>query len=114
MSLRASSGLGAWTLQRFSAIYMALFAIYVFFELMLGKEIGYGPWVAWVSYPFNNIALGLFVLSLLVHAWVGTRDIILDYVKPFYFRILKLSIVAFLLIAMGVWALGILVKVAGM
>lgn len=112
MSLRASSGLGAWTLQRFSAIYMAIFASYILIQLATSDEITYQAWITWIGHPFNNIAVGLFILSLLGHAWVGSRDIILDYVKPFYFRMLKLTITAFLLVAMGIWALSVLIKVA--
>ena len=49
------------------------------------------------------------MLSLLFHAWVGARDIILDYVKPFAFRMVKLTSLALYLIAMGIWAFNILV-----
>ena len=111
MSLRAASGLGAWTIQRLSAVYMVVFFCFALINFLLRETISYEAWLAWVSLPFNNIAIGLFVLSLLGHAWVGSRDIILDYVKPFYFRMIKLGGVAFLLIAMGLWALNVLMNV---
>jgi len=111
MSLRASSGLGAWTLQRLSAIYMVLFVFYVLAQYLTGADISYRSWVNWLSHPFNNIVTGLFILSLLAHAWVGSRDIILDYVNPFYFRMIKLAATAFLLLAMGLWALNVLFNV---
>lgn len=111
MGLRASSGLGAWTLQRLSAVYLAVFFSYVIFQFLMRESINYQSWIAWVTHPFNNIALGLFILSLLTHAWIGSRDIILDYVRPFYLRVLKLGLTAFLLLAMGFWALNVLINV---
>ena len=112
MSLRATSGLGAWTLQRLSAVYMVIFFVYALVQYLTSGSIGYNAWISWIEDPFNNITVGLLVLSLLVHAWVGARDIILDYVKPFYFRMVKLGITAFLLIAMGLWAITVLMSVA--
>ena len=111
MSWHASSGLGAWSVQRLSAVYLIVFSLYALVQYLMGSSISYVSWVSWVGQPINKIAIGLFVLSLLAHAWVGSRDIILDYVKPFYFRIIKLSITAFLLLAMGLWALTVLVNV---
>jgi len=111
MSFRASSGLGAWTIQRLSAVYMVVFFIYVLVQYLNSESVSYSAWVNWVAYPFNNIAIGLFILSMLAHAWVGSRDIILDYVKPFSFRMIKLGVTAFLLLAMGLWALNVLMNV---
>ncbi|WP_455375512.1 succinate dehydrogenase, hydrophobic membrane anchor protein [Kaarinaea lacus] len=114
MSMRATSGLGAWTLQRLSAVYMIIFSVYALAQYLTNESISYASWVAWVAHPFNNIAVGLLILSLLAHAWVGARDIILDYVKPFYFRMIKLGATAFLLVAMGLWALNVLMNVVAM
>ena len=112
MSWRASMGLRAWTMQRLSAIYMMLFCIYAWVTFITREANDYDRWIAWVAHPFNNIVIGLFVVSLLIHAWVGSRDIILDYVKPFAFRMVKLVVLAFLIIAMALWALRILLRVA--
>ena len=112
MSWHASSGLGAWSLQRLSAIYLAVFSVYALLSFVTRSATSFDAWITWVAYPVNNIAIGMFVLSLLAHAWVGSRDIILDYVKPFSFRIIKLSVTALLIVAMGLWALSVLIKVA--
>jgi len=104
-------GLRAWAMQRLSAIYMILFSGYAFITFITRDASNYDRWMAWVTHPFNNIAIGLFVVSLLIHAWVGSRDIIMDYVKPFAFRILKLALLALLLIAMALWAFKVLLGV---
>ena len=104
MSERVASGLRAWTIQRLSAIYMLVFIVYAGFNLLTVENAGFEAWQSWISHPLNNIAVGLFMLSLLFHAWVGSRDIKNDYVKPFAFRMVKKTSLALNLIAMGSWA----------
>jgi succinate dehydrogenase / fumarate reductase membrane anchor subunit len=111
MSESVASGLRAWTIQRLSAVYMLVFVIYAGSSYRFAETTGFDSWLAWLSHPFNNIAVGLFILFLLFHAWVGARDIVLDYVKPHGFRLVKLAFLALLLIAMGLWALKILLTV---
>jgi succinate dehydrogenase / fumarate reductase membrane anchor subunit len=114
MSERVASGLRAWAIQRLSALYMLVFTIYAATCYALADATGFEPWLAWISHPFNNIAVGVFILSLLFHAWVGARDIVLDYVKPHGFRLIKLASLAVLLVAMGLWSLKILLTVVAM
>ncbi|WP_455366362.1 succinate dehydrogenase, hydrophobic membrane anchor protein [Kaarinaea lacus] len=111
MNESVASGLRAWTIQRLSALYMLVFVVYAGTSYLLADAVGFAPWLSWISHPFNNIAVGLFIFSLLFHAWVGSRDIVLDYVKPHGFRLVKLAFLALLLIAMGLWALKILFTV---
>ena len=58
------------------------------------------------------VAWSGFVLALLVHVWVGLRDIVLDYLHPLALRIGTLALIAFLLGGCGFWALRTLI-VAG-
>jgi succinate dehydrogenase, hydrophobic membrane anchor protein len=57
------------------------------------------------------VAFGLFALALLLHAWIGVRDVILDYVKPPALRLALLAAVALFLLANGLWLAGILMEV---
>ena len=111
MSRSDSSGLRAWTIQRLSAIYMVLFAGYALISFLTRESNQYQQWMDWISHPANNIATGLFILSLLLHAWVGSRDIVLDYIKPFGFRMIKLTGLVLFLAAMGLWAFKILLSI---
>ncbi|KPJ95197.1 MAG: hypothetical protein AMJ55_04430 [Gammaproteobacteria bacterium SG8_15] len=111
MNESVASGLRAWTIQRLSAVYMLAFVLYAGISYTMADATGFDPWLSWISHPFNNIVVGLFIFSLLFHAWVGARDIVLDYVKPHGFRLVKLAFLALLLIAMGLWALKILLTV---
>jgi len=52
--------------------------------------------------------LALFFAALLLHAWVGVRDVIIDYVRPFYLRFSLLMVVGGALLATLLWALRII------
>lgn len=107
MSLRRASGLRAWVVQRVSAVYLLLFT-----PLLVGKFLFYPPpdhtaWVQWVSNRWVAIGLLLFFVALLMHAWVGVRDILIDYVHPLGARVVLLTLLAFGLLGCGFWALDI-------
>jgi succinate dehydrogenase / fumarate reductase membrane anchor subunit len=55
-----------------------------------------------------SIATAVFFAALLAHAWVGLRDVILDYVHDMVFRVGLLVLLVFGLTAIGVWVVRIL------
>jgi len=104
VSWRASSGLRAWLLQRLSAVYILVFLL-MFAYVWRGQVITYDTWHAWVAHPAANIALILFAFALLLHAWIGGRDVIIDYVKSVALRYVLISVFALGLIILGLWTL---------
>jgi len=102
------TGLNAWVLQRASAVYLLLFTLlmpaYIFY---LDIE-SFAKWNSFILSPVVSISWILFFVSLLAHAWVGIRDVVIDYVHSFKLRLFILSIVALYLIAMMFWVLRIL------
>lgn len=111
MSWRASSGLRAWIVQRFSALYIAGFFLTSLVTVTIYPPHTYQQWVQLIAHPFVNIALGLFFLALLAHAWVGLRDVVLDYVKPLSIKVILLAVIILALASMALWALSLLIKV---
>jgi succinate dehydrogenase / fumarate reductase membrane anchor subunit len=102
------AGLRAWMLQRLSALYLAAYSIYLLLHFARQAPADYQAWQAWVASPAVGISAALFFLALLLHAWVGLRDILMDYVHSLA---LRLSLTALLLLglsACGLWALRIL------
>ena len=114
MSLTVLEGLRPWLLQRLSAVVMALYVIYAVVCLVTLEQASYDAWVSWIYQPFNSLSLGLFALALLFHAWIGMRDVVLDYVHNLSLRLTILSAIVLVLILSGLWMLRILlVPVAG-
>lgn len=101
-------GLRPWLIQRASAVYMALFLIYAGFALAAASGFGYQQWLDWLSHPVNLISVGLFIIALLLHVWIGMRDIILDYVHNTLVRMIAFSLVIVVLVSSGLWSARIL------
>ncbi len=102
------SGFRAWFWQRLSALYLALFFLYALASLALSPPQGFEAWRAWWSHPLRQVFLLLFALLLLIHAWVGVRDVILDYVRPLPLKAFLLALLGLALFGEGVWFLRII------
>jgi len=105
---RQAHGLRAWLLQRFSAAYMAVFLPYVLIRWLAAPAPGFADWQRWLADPLVNLASGLFLLSILVHAWVGIRDVLMDYVRHTGLRVTLFAAVALTLAGCGLWMLRVL------
>ncbi len=109
---RRFQGLNAWLLQRVSALYLAVFILYLLFHFTLSPPASYHEWRAWVAGPVISTGLYIFVLLLLGHTWVGVRDVLMDYVSSLVLRAVLLLLLAFSLVAAGIWVARILVMVS--
>lgn len=106
---RQASGLKAWVIQRITALYIGAFALYLLMQLLFSSDVTYQQWQAQLASPAMAITLWLFIIAILIHAWVGMRDIAIDYIKPIAIRVSVLTAFAFFLIACGLWASRVLI-----
>jgi succinate dehydrogenase / fumarate reductase membrane anchor subunit len=95
----AHYGLRDWLSQRITGALMALFTIVLLLQLLLGGPLGYDRWAAIFSSQWMRVLTFAVIMSLAWHAWVGVRDIWMDYVKPVGMRLL-------LQVASIVWLVG--------
>jgi succinate dehydrogenase / fumarate reductase membrane anchor subunit len=102
------TGLRAWIWQRISAVYLLAFVIYALIRITSLGPMSYEQWRAWLMSPLMNGATVLFFLLLLLHVWIGVRNVLLDYVHPLAWRTTALALVNMLLIAQAVWVVRIL------
>jgi len=103
MSSPGLQGLRPWIIQRVSAVFIAVFIVYLFLVLMINNPFSETAWLEWVATPYNNISIGLFLIATSWHAWIGIRDIVLDYVPNVVGRLLALTLVASTLIGSSLW-----------
>ena len=108
MSLYVLEGLRPWVIQRVSAVYIVLFILYATYCFFSAEIIAFGPWREWLYNPFNTTVVGIFVIALLFHAWIGMRDVVLDYVHNIMLRIFILAILVGVLIGSGLWVFRVL------
>jgi len=104
----AHYGLRDWLAQRITGLIMALYSVVLAVVLLSGQPISYAVWSDLFAQGWMRVATLLFAASLAWHAWVGVRDILMDYVKPTALR-LSLEVLVLLVIAGYVaWAIQIL------
>ena len=107
---RRIDGLRAWIWQRISAVYLLGFILYLFFYFLSSSPVSFEQWSGWVAGPVVSIALALFFMMLLVHAWVGIRDVVIDYIHPLFIGALVLTLAGLSLISCGIWLARILAR----
>lgn len=104
----AHYGLRDWLIQRITAVVMAAGSILLAGVLLLNPHMGYDGWTALFSSGAVRTFALLFLLSLYYHAWVGVRDIVMDYVKPAGVRFVIHVLVILALILYAIWSVQIL------
>jgi succinate dehydrogenase / fumarate reductase membrane anchor subunit len=104
----AHYGLGDWLLQRLTAVVMAGYTLFVFGCIALGRPSSYADLKTLLSGGFIRIFTMLFFVALLYHAWVGMRDILMDYVKAAGLRLALQAAVGFALVVYLIWSAAIL------
>lgn len=102
--MRGLAGFRPWFWQRLSAVYLAGFVLFVAGRLIWFPVTDYGQWHDWLASPLMWMATALFFIALLMHAWVGARDVVLDYIKPDGLRLMMLVGLGGFLLALGLWA----------
>lgn len=103
-----ASGLKAWLIQRLSAVYMVLYLVYFAIHMLVSPPLEYSGWKAFIAAPGMSVATLLLFGLLLLHAWVGMRDVVMDYAHAYATRLTLLIAVAGALTVMGVWVVQIL------
>ncbi len=104
----AHYGLGDWLVQRVTAVLMAVYTVVFAGILLICPPQDYGEWRALFENQPMRVATLLFFISLFWHAWIGVRDILMDYIKPTSMRLGLEILAAVLLVGYAGWAIQIL------
>lgn len=101
-----------WLVQRISAVLMALYTVLVLVLLLWHGGLDYAGWKATFASDAFRMATFIFMISVLWHAWVGVRNILMDYVKPVGVRLaLQVAVIVTLVAYVG-WTIQVLWTVA--
>ncbi len=104
----AHYGLRDWLAQRVTAVIMAAYVLSIAVYLALHPVAGYDSWTGLFSSNVMRSFSLLFLLALYFHAWVGVRDIVMDYVKPAGMRLAIHVMVILVLLLYSIWSVQIL------
>lgn len=104
----AHYGLRDWLAQRVTAAVMALYVLLFVVLLLAQPAMDHAAWMALFANQWMRLATMLFLLSLYYHAWIGVRDILMDYVHPTGIRLGLQVLVILALVVFTVWSAQIL------
>jgi succinate dehydrogenase / fumarate reductase membrane anchor subunit len=104
----AHYGLKDWLAQRVTAVVMALYTVIMFAAMMGGAVASNDSWRNFMSNGLIRFMTFLFILSLGYHAWVGVRDIWMDYIKATGLRVVLHVLTLLALLGYAGWAIQII------
>lgn len=96
-------GMRWWLSQRLTAVYMAAYLLLMLIVLIVTHPNNYAAWHAFASHWLFKLSTLFFFICLLIHAWVGIRDVLRDYVFNLTVRAILQVIVELLLVAYLIW-----------
>ena len=104
----AHYGLMDWLAQRITGVFMAAYTLVIFAAILGGAAASREAWQAFMANGLIRFLSFLFILSLCYHAWVGVRDIWMDYVKPASVRVILHVLTLLALVGYAGWAVQII------
>src|SRR4051812_22193432 len=97
-----------WLLQRATAVVMALYSVLFALLVAVRQPSKFEAWKGLFDSGWMRIATLVFLLSLLLHAWIGVKDIFIDYIKFTPLRLTLQSAAALSLFVYAAWSVQIL------
>ena len=90
--------------QRLTAIILAVYTLVLLIGILTMSGFTYQGWKGLFTFtvfmiPVGQILASLAIISLSWHAWIGIRDIWMDYIKPVGLRL-------FLMVLTVLWLVG--------
>lgn len=105
----AHYGMRDWLSQRVTAGLMAVFTFIVLAQLIFSRgPIGFDKWAGMFASQWMKVLTFSVIAALLWHVWVGMRDVLMDYVKPVWMRLLLQVFVIVWLTGCAGWAVQVL------
>lgn len=105
----AHYGLRDWLSQRVTAALMALFTLVLLARLIFSKgPIGYYQWAGIFHSQWMKALTLAIIVALAWHAWVGVRDIFMDYIHPVGLRLVLQVCAMVWLVGCAGWGIQVL------
>ena len=104
----AHYGLKDWLAQRITAVVMAAYTLMLVIAVLCGVAQSQAAWHEFMAHGLVRFLTFLFIVSLCYHAWIGVRDIWMDYIKPTGVRLLLHVLTILALVGYAGWAIQII------
>ena len=112
----AHYGLRDWLVQRVTAVLMVAYTLFIAGYVLLHSRFESNAWIGldyntWTGL-FSSLVMRsftlLFLFAVFYHAWIGVRDIVMDYIKSAKTRVVIYVLVIMALLLYSIWAVQIL------
>ncbi len=105
----ARYGFRDWLSQRVTAALMALYTLLLLLQVVLTTgPMGYEKWAGIFAQQWMKVSTFVIVVALAWHAWVGMRDVWMDYIKPVGLRLSAQVFTIAWLVGCAGWAVQVL------
>jgi succinate dehydrogenase / fumarate reductase membrane anchor subunit len=108
----AHYGLRDWLAQRLTAVILAVYSVFFLIYLIITARtaggLAYDQWAAMFVPVWMKVLTLTAILALLYHAWIGMRDVWMDYVRATGLRLGLLLLTILWLFFCAIWAAQIL------
>ena len=108
LAVGAHYGLKDWMAQRATAVVMAIYTVILLVSFLGARNFSYEGWAGLFAHQWFKIATFVTLVGLFYHAWVGMRDIWMDYIKPGSIRLIFQVATMLWVIGCAGWAAQIL------
>jgi succinate dehydrogenase / fumarate reductase membrane anchor subunit len=104
----AHYGMRDWLAQRVTAVLMVLYTAILLISFLTGQNFTYEGWAGLFAQQWFKLVTAVTLIGLFYHAWVGMRDVWMDYVRALGLRlVLQIATMAWL-IGCAVWSIQII------
>jgi succinate dehydrogenase / fumarate reductase membrane anchor subunit len=108
----AKDGTAHWWAQRVSAVALIPLTLWFMFSLLALPALDYATVRAWLSFPWSGFLAVLLVAVLTYHSYLGTTEVIEDYVHSAGMKLLTLLSLRFLYVLVGGASIFAILRVA--
>nr|WP_315253280.1 succinate dehydrogenase, hydrophobic membrane anchor protein [uncultured Duganella sp.] len=104
----AHYGMRDWLAQRVTAVIMVVYTAALVLSFLTGQNFTYEGWAGLFAQQWFKLLTAVTLIGLFYHAWVGMRDVWMDYVRAIGLRLfLQIATMAWL-IGCAVWSIQII------
>ena len=99
------NGLKDWLIQRITAVYFALYSLFLLGYLLTHPQLGYEEWHLLFKSVWFQIVSMLALVSFSLHAWIGLWTVTTDYIKCTVLRLSVQMLIVLWLSCQFLWGL---------
>lgn len=108
----AKDGTDHWWAQRVSAVALIPLSLWFVISLLALPALDYATVRAWLSFPLSSFLAVLLVAVLTYHSYLGTNEVLEDYVHAAGVKLFSLLLLRFLYVLVGGASIFAILRVA--